>query len=666
MPASYVVGDQPVPGAGYRLAAFLGRGGFGEVWKATAPGGAEAALKIIRLGSREGRKELRALQLVKRIHHTHLVPIIAFWVKNDKGEILDDAAVLAADRRETVARITAAAPTAPLDSFVETAALQGPAELIIAMGLGDQSLFDRLEKCRDEGLPGIPDDELLGYLEDSAEAIDYLNRPIHDLGSGLVAIQHCDIKPHNLVLVGGSVQVCDFGLARMMGADRATTAAASVAYAAPECLVEGKPSDTTDQYCLAVTFIELMTGQLPYDDLTMAAVIDAKRNDKLDFHMLPHAVRPVLRRATNSDPAKRYGSCREMIRELRRAMEGSSELSEAVPVTAKRGAGRFIVAALVVAAAAASGVWAYRNYMPKEEAVAPVVDKTTGESPKPISSGNVNPVPRATGSPAKGTDSIARVSTAPDPAEAAQREGEKLLASAKAALEKRDFPTAVADLEKAHKFLPRNALVFSRLGAAWAGQERWEKAIENYTTAIELQPFDNDYFWRGEAYNQLKQADKAMADFLAAVRLNHNNARAYVELGDAYLDKDHLSHAIEAYSEAVRICTSDASAYPQWNARLLRAGAYLSAGRKAQAADDLTHVMRLVPRDDDKSVQSVLEGIDGLIEAYVAAGQFTDAVKWAENSVELAPDAATKDKYQRRLKELKAKESAARSNHSAH
>ena len=121
------------------------------------------------------------------------------------------------------------------------------------------------------------------------------------------------------------MQVCDFGLARMMGADRATTAAASIAYAAPECLVAGKPSGSTDQYCLAVSFIELWTGKLPYDDLSMAAVIDAKRNDKLDFDMLPEALWPVLRRATSSDPAKRYESCREMVRELRAAMEGAEE-----------------------------------------------------------------------------------------------------------------------------------------------------------------------------------------------------------------------------------------------------------------------------------------------------------------------------------------------------
>ena len=62
-----------------------------------APGGAEAALKIIRLGSREGRKEFRALQLVKRIRHPNLMPIFGFWLKNADGLILDDASIDAAD-----------------------------------------------------------------------------------------------------------------------------------------------------------------------------------------------------------------------------------------------------------------------------------------------------------------------------------------------------------------------------------------------------------------------------------------------------------------------------------------------------------------------------------------------------------------------------------------
>ena len=95
----YSVGDEPVPG--YKLVSFLGRGGFGEVWKASAPGGTEAALKIIRLGGTEGRKEFRSLQVVKRIHHPNLVPINAFWLRSDEGGVLDDSLTALAEADST-------------------------------------------------------------------------------------------------------------------------------------------------------------------------------------------------------------------------------------------------------------------------------------------------------------------------------------------------------------------------------------------------------------------------------------------------------------------------------------------------------------------------------------------------------------------------------------
>src|SRR5262249_19039084 len=146
----------------------------------------------------------------------------------------------------------------------DSAVLRGKAsEFLIAMGLGDKNLLDRLRECRRQGEPGIPPAELLTYMEDAARALDYLNQPTHDLGRGPVAIQHCDIKPQNILIVGGAAQVCDFGLARVLQDVRVSTAVGSAAYMAPEVLRDGKPSPTTDQYSLAVSYVELRTGSLP-------------------------------------------------------------------------------------------------------------------------------------------------------------------------------------------------------------------------------------------------------------------------------------------------------------------------------------------------------------------------------------------------------------------
>ena len=289
MPTSkYGPGDEPIPGSGYRLVSFLGRGGFGKVWKALAPGGTEVAVKIIRLGNRQGRKEFRALQLVKLIRHANLLPIHGFWLKAADGSVLSDSTVNAADR--ATAAITATATLLPEPSP------HTPDELFIVMGLGDKSVFDRLEECRDQGLPGIPQEELLGYMQDCAEALDFLNRPVLDPNKARPAIQHCDIKPHNLLIVAGHVQIGDFGLARMQEDGRATSVAGSMAYAAPECLIENQPTLATDQYSLAITYYELKTGKLPFGKESLGAILEAKREAKLDFSGLPEAEQDVLRR----------------------------------------------------------------------------------------------------------------------------------------------------------------------------------------------------------------------------------------------------------------------------------------------------------------------------------------------------------------------------------
>src|SRR5437763_7216049 len=134
-------------------------------------------------------------------------------------------------------------------------------ELIIVTELADENLDETLQKYRSQGQPGLPRGELLAYLREAAEVLDLMNLKFD--------LQHLDIKPRNLFLVSNHVKVADFGLVNSLGghADGKPVlqlGAISPLYCAPE-IFHGTFSPQSDQYSLAITYQELLTGSLPFN-----------------------------------------------------------------------------------------------------------------------------------------------------------------------------------------------------------------------------------------------------------------------------------------------------------------------------------------------------------------------------------------------------------------
>jgi formylglycine-generating enzyme required for sulfatase activity len=267
-------GDRPLPD--YVLVRKLGRGGYGEVWQAHGPGGFPVALKFIALDEKAGEVELRALDTMRTIRHLHLLGMFGSW--------------------------------------------QHDGELIVAMELADGTLHDRLNQVQKEGLPGIPAAELLPHLRDAAEGLDYLNS---------INIQHRDVKPQNLLLVGGRVKVGDFGLVKVLQHSlTGHTGAFTPAYAAPEFL-NGKTSSRSDQYSLAVAYCQMRAGRRPYEG-QLAQVLIGHAMHPPDLSRLPEGERPAVARALAKEPGNRWENCLAFVRALV-ASQGRKATPRVVP-----------------------------------------------------------------------------------------------------------------------------------------------------------------------------------------------------------------------------------------------------------------------------------------------------------------------------------------------
>jgi hypothetical protein len=271
MALELIQGAELIPG--YQLIEKLGTGGYGSVWKTTAPGGLLKAIKVVfgEAGGQKADQELKALQRIKEVRHPFLLSL-------ERIETLDG-------------------------------------HLLIVTELAEESLWDRFSHLRQEGLWGVPRDELLAYLRDAADALDYMSEA-HGL-------QHLDVKPQNMLLVGGRIKVADFGLVKnLFGTSVTATGGVTPIYAPPEAF-DGRVSRHSDQYSLAIVYQEMLTGVRPFPGATVMQLAQQHLHGRPLLDPLPAADRPVMARALARAPDKRYPNCRTFVERLQGASPSS-------------------------------------------------------------------------------------------------------------------------------------------------------------------------------------------------------------------------------------------------------------------------------------------------------------------------------------------------------
>ena len=276
-------------GDAYRLERELGGGGMSRVFVAT-----ETALNrkvVIKFLAPElaagvsADRFRREIQLAARLHHPHIVPLLA------AGEVkLDGDQTL----------------------------------LYYTMPLVDgESLRARL--ARDGKLQPA---EALRIFREVTDALAYAH------GQGVV---HRDIKPDNILLSGGHAEVADFGVAKALSSANSTDPALTAtsigmvigtpAYMSPE-QVTGDPNvgPLADIYALGVTVYEMLGGKAPFTGPTAQSVLaahltqDAPSLDTLRSD-LPPALAPLVRRCLAKDPAGRPVSASDLLRQLEQVVQ---------------------------------------------------------------------------------------------------------------------------------------------------------------------------------------------------------------------------------------------------------------------------------------------------------------------------------------------------------
>ncbi|MBR1863431.1 MAG: Stk1 family PASTA domain-containing Ser/Thr kinase [Ruminococcus sp.] len=142
----------------------------------------------------------------------------------------------------------------------------------------------------------------------------------HDKG-----IVHRDIKPQNIMLMyDGTIKVMDFGIARFSRIDGKTISdktIGSVHYISPEQAQGEMTDERSDIYSVGIMLYEMLTGRKPFDGEDVISVAVKHMHDKAVnprdiMPSIPEALEEIVIHAMEKEPANRYQSAADMIRDI--------------------------------------------------------------------------------------------------------------------------------------------------------------------------------------------------------------------------------------------------------------------------------------------------------------------------------------------------------------
>jgi serine/threonine-protein kinase len=152
------------------------------------------------------------------------------------------------------------------------------------------------------------------------QAVDYAHQ------RGLI---HRDIKPANVMLsVHGQAILMDFGIVKIIGEKHHTATGAVVGtalYMSPEQIRGLRPDHRVDIYSIGVMLYEMVSGRPPFEADSAMTIMMMHLNDPVpDLHELnpdvPEALKSVIEKALEKDPANRYQSAAELAADLQQAL----------------------------------------------------------------------------------------------------------------------------------------------------------------------------------------------------------------------------------------------------------------------------------------------------------------------------------------------------------